>query len=87
MAGLPYRVILGGETNIQPPAEIAEMILPADKMEAWRNTSKKEGGDWRTQSYGSQEFEAQIKEEARARQLKLAHEQYQESRKKKKVTG
>ncbi len=79
------RVILGRETNVQPPVEIAEMIIPADKMEAWRKDFEKGGPvDWRTQSYGSQEFEAQIREEERAHQLKLAHEQYLESRKKKK---
>jgi len=78
------RVILDGEVNVQPPAEIAEMILPADKMEAWRKDFANGGpADCRTQSYGSDEFESKIREDERALQLKLAHEQYLEARKKK----
>ena len=80
------RVILGGEANIQPPEEIAELILPADKMEAWKKDFASGGPvNWRTQSYGSKEFEERIQKKELERQREFAHQQYLESRKKKKA--
>ena len=45
------RVIIGGEFNVQPPAEIATLILPEDQIEVWRKDFE-EGRptDWRPES-------------------------------------
>lgn len=71
------RLLLGKVPLGQSPPEITAILLGERECEEWRKAfARGAPSDWRTQSYGSTEFERHIKQLERRRRQALDHQMY-----------